>query len=257
MSMEDRHRLANGIEENAVQKGIEINALNISRFHDMDEMHCEGEGRLYLGNVMAARNFNLLEKHKITLVVNCQGREAMNFFEGFPELEYIRFPVSFWAMRLKRSSSSQEILEYFHDLFAAIDAKLKKGHSVLIHCLAGAHRAATVTGAYLMYKKRIHVSVLEDHMRNIRPIIELLPGLYDLLEILQRALDETDPARVEERHAHRHHAHAPTPSVPSPREDGTKNVEHKENAVVDGNAAPARADNNTTTTTTTAGAAAL
>jgi hypothetical protein len=46
-----------------------------------------------------------------------------------------------------------------------------------------------MTGAYLMYKKGIKCYDLQKYMIKIRPIVDLLPGLYEVLIIYQEALE--------------------------------------------------------------------
>jgi hypothetical protein len=41
--------------------------------------------------------------------------------------------------------------EYFAPVFTAVDVAIGSGKSVLIHCMAGAHRAGTVGMAVLMH----------------------------------------------------------------------------------------------------------
>lgn len=43
------------------------------------------------------------------------------------------------------------IVDFFMDMFRFIENALNEGQSVLVHCLAGAHRAGTTGIATLMY----------------------------------------------------------------------------------------------------------
>ena len=51
---------------------------------------------VYIGNIYAAREREILEPRGITAVVNCQDLNTSNFFEGRPTFSYLRFPVARW-----------------------------------------------------------------------------------------------------------------------------------------------------------------
>jgi len=160
---------------------------------------------------MAAQNSQTLKDHNIKLIVNCQGPSATNYFENDTEMniKYIRHPIAMWRMELTGAGPKQ-IREYFDKTFSQIDQALENGDSVLIHCLAGAHRAGTMTGAYLMYKQGLQCHNLQNYMVKIRPIVDLLPGLYEVLVVYQSALDffkeqDAKSQKTLANHAEKHH----------------------------------------------------
>lgn len=156
---------------------------------NLDAMvECSSGAKLYCGNIVAATNAQVLAEHDIVLVVNCQGPSTENKFEGDPRFEYQRLPVAMWKSVLA-GKSLQGVLDFFLPTLQRIDRALSAGQSVLIHCLAGAHRASTVTGAYLLYKGIVEEpSKLQSYMERRRPIVQLLPGLYEALLVLDEAL---------------------------------------------------------------------
>jgi protein-tyrosine phosphatase len=173
------------LEHNA--EGGNSNELDMYRDADATFVHPTSGAMIFTANVRAAQSREMMRKHNIRLIVNTQGLDATNFHEGDPELTYFRFPVAFWRMQL-RTASNEQVIAYFQPLFNAIDAALERGDSVMIHCLAGAHRAATTTAAYLRYKLGIPPQDLQQYLRARRPIVELLPGLYEALLRLDAAL---------------------------------------------------------------------
>ena len=48
-----------------------------------------------------------------------------------------------------------EVLDFFEPAHAFIDAALEDGKNVMVHCLAGAHRAGTVGVSYMMKSGRM------------------------------------------------------------------------------------------------------
>jgi protein-tyrosine phosphatase len=64
---------------------------------------------------------------------------SSNFHEANPSFPYLRFPVAHW---FKEDTETHEaVLEYFGRCHGWVQEALNGGSGVLIHCLAGAHRA--------------------------------------------------------------------------------------------------------------------
>jgi hypothetical protein len=93
-------------------------------------------GTIFVGNQQAAQNANLLQQHGITHVVNCT--DTMPFYHQ-NVFTYYRFNISFWPS----FGDVDELQRFLTPLWAFVDGVLAKGESVLVHCLAGAHRAGT------------------------------------------------------------------------------------------------------------------
>ena len=64
------------------------------------------------------------------------------------------------------------------------EAMSHPGHSVLIHCFAGAHRGGAVTIAYLMHACRLQLSDALATVKGVRPIVDPQELLLELLERL-------------------------------------------------------------------------
>jgi atypical dual specificity phosphatase len=54
-----------------------------------------------------------------------------------------------------------------------IENNLKKGNRVLVHCMAGVSRSATVITYYLMKYKKMKFSEAYNHVKKIRPIVNI------------------------------------------------------------------------------------
>ena len=97
---------------------------------------------LYLSGDDAATNKEILDKHKITHVLNLT-TNVQNKFE--PELTYMKVKIY--------DLVDQKICEHFKSTFEFINNALKEGGSLLVHCNAGISRSATIVIAYLMQKR--------------------------------------------------------------------------------------------------------
>jgi len=140
--------------------------------------HPTNGATLYVGNQSAAQSRELLESKGITRIVNCTDN-IPNFFEGkrsSPDgkrtksahsktkkddsvgvITYLRFAISFWSRSVKDNDAS--VIRYLTPLFEFVDESLANGQSVMVHCLAGAHRAGT-TGVVSVHAKRDDVDVM-------------------------------------------------------------------------------------------------
>ena len=82
------------------------------------------------------------------------------------------------------------ISAHFHECANFIDRALKEGGRVLIHCLVGLSRSATITIAYLMIKKGMRA---EDALRTVRRHRDIRPNdgfLRQLLALESKLLKE-------------------------------------------------------------------
>ena len=146
----------------------------------------ETGGTIYVGNQSAAQNLSVLRSHNITHVVNCTHgpSKIANYHAG--TLTYFEFAISNWHNCI--SGSDPDVLFAFvNPLFAFIDSALANGTSVLVHCLAGAHRAGTTGCLCLMHYANMDVSTAIASAKRLRPVIDPIGHLPELLNRYQIA----------------------------------------------------------------------
>mmetsp|Transcript_9356 Transcript_9356/g.16903 ORF Transcript_9356/g.16903 Transcript_9356/m.16903 type:complete len:245 (+) Transcript_9356:74-808(+) len=158
-----------------------------SRYSKLDAIwkHPTTEGSVYVGNYQAAMDRQTLRERNIVAIVNCQDVTSRNFFEDDPDIFYHRFVVS----RLAVSRNTPPLEGGFQSAFDFCQDHLERGHSVLIHCLAGAHRAGTMGVAWLMLKTNKGVQEALTPAKVCRPIINPFGTLMGLLHRLESELD--------------------------------------------------------------------
>ncbi|KAJ8599428.1 hypothetical protein CTAYLR_007991 [Chrysophaeum taylorii] len=163
------------------------------KYRNMDcvYQHPGTGAKLFIGNQTAARSESVLASEAIFHVVNCQDASTANFFERDPRFSYKRFPVSHW-WRAPKVETHAGILAFFeHGCHAWIDSKLAAGHNVMVHCLAGAHRAGTTGVSFMMRKGHFDVVTAIRLAKWQRPIVDPVGQLLELLERLQAAYEAT------------------------------------------------------------------
>lgn len=167
-------------------------------FNNFDAIYKDAKtgATIYVGNEVAARGpASKLLAMSITHVVNCTD-DMPNYCEvpatfpphpkaSDPRLQYLRFNVAHWAsagdpMR-ETTASDAEIGCFIQRLFAFVDDALTSGGSVLVHCLAGAHRAGTTGVLLLMWRASLSSTAAIQAARCMRPVINPIGSLPEFL----------------------------------------------------------------------------
>ncbi|CAJ1341114.1 unnamed protein product [Effrenium voratum] len=118
-------------------------------------------GRLFLGSHQSADRLEELRALGIGLVINCtKDHEASCLFE--PHMKYLRVAVN--------DNESAEILPYLGGAADAIAAALKKGESVLVHCMQGISRSVTICAAFLIRHCGLSVEEAIHLLQRQRPV---------------------------------------------------------------------------------------
>ena len=141
-------------------------------------------GKVYVGNQQAAQNAALLEREGITHIVNCT--DNMPFFHQ-NKFKYYRFNVTFWNQFAQTSESLAKFLQPMYDF---VDACVAAGENVMVHCLAGAHRAGTTGIILLMYKAGLSAMAAIAAAKRLRPVIDPIGRFPELLRQVEGLQDE-------------------------------------------------------------------
>ena len=161
--------------------------------------HPKSGAKVFIGNLSAANTRSELEENNITRVVNCQEPSSRNFFEGESGFQYYRFNIASYRVDVynMKPESTNEALAFFLDYFEWVDKCMEDGKSVLVHCLAGAHRAGTAGIGYYMWRKSLENGGTKvDHLRciadvkQLRPIVNPIGQFTPLLAKLERGINK-------------------------------------------------------------------
>lgn len=143
---------------------------------------------LYLGSQHDANNKQLLQDYNVTYELNvslsCPKPDFMQ------DSHFMRIPVN--------DNFSEKLLPYFNEAFNFIDKVREGGGCVLVHCLAGISRSATVAIAYVMKHLRLSFEEAYMYVKNRRPTISPNINFVGQLAELDRQLRcEYDIRRLE------------------------------------------------------------
>ena len=101
---------------------------------------------LYLSSYNAAKNKELIDKNKITNIINCAADFCNNDFSNEPNLNYLSFYLKDHVM--------ENIECIFYECIEYIESVKEKNGRVLIHCIQGISRSVSIVMAYLIYKNK-------------------------------------------------------------------------------------------------------
>lgn len=110
-----------------------------------------------------ARDKELLLSNKITYVLNC-AKESKNYHENDSLFKYCN---ANW-MDLEEQSFSHNI----DALLQFIDTAKSEGKSILVHCIIGKSRSASVVIAYLLKYNKMTLKEAYDLVKTTRPLIQ-------------------------------------------------------------------------------------
>lgn len=138
--------------------------------------------RLYLCGVGSINTENLMRRG-ITHILNTA-----------EELQEFRYPDLDLSIRhiLMRDSEDQDLLAFLDTCVDHIHSVRKAGGSILVHCVAGVSRSASVCIAYLVKYKHMTLKKAYFHVFNKRPCIFPNFGFWQqLVEFERRTRGET------------------------------------------------------------------
>eukprot|EP00092_Neocalanus_flemingeri_P033145 GFUD01036043.1.p1 GENE.GFUD01036043.1~~GFUD01036043.1.p1 ORF type:complete len:188 (-),score=42.48 GFUD01036043.1:158-721(-) len=166
--------------EEARKLWARLDDSKVGRFNNLDAMYkSEAGGFIYVGGDLAARDLSGLQARGITSVVNCTTNIEC-FHKG--TLDYFTFDIACWRrLAAQAGKSAQGLVKFLKPVLEFINDVINRGESVLVHCLAGAHRAGTTGIICLMHFEGLvsREAVLLAQSR--RPIIEPIGDFRDLL----------------------------------------------------------------------------
>ena len=129
---------------------------------------------IYLGNLYNAQNIKTLLQLGIKKVLSLITETQLLSYPKEIEHKLICIP----------DFPRENIIKYFYECLLFIDDNKK----VLVHCVAGASRSATIIVAFIMWKNQLEYSEAIKLVEQIRPIICPNYGFIRQLEIFEKLL---------------------------------------------------------------------
>ena len=102
---------------------------------------------LYISSYNATKNMELLEKNKITHIINCAADFCENVFEQDKKFTYLSFYLKDHVL--------ENIECIFYECIKFIENVKEKGGRVLVHCIQGISRSVSIVMAYIIFSKKL------------------------------------------------------------------------------------------------------
>uniref|UniRef100_A0A061QUC3 protein-tyrosine-phosphatase n=1 Tax=Tetraselmis sp. GSL018 TaxID=582737 RepID=A0A061QUC3_9CHLO len=156
-----------------------------SNYNPLDAVwkHPTTGAKIYIGNAQAAQSLSILKANGIKRIVNCTDNMP-HYHSADPGLMYLRFDVSNWGRYVDGTDAS--VRKFAAPLFAFVVEGLERGENVMVHCLAGAHRAGTTGVACLMHFARMDMAKAIVAAKRCRPVVDPIGMLPEFLRRLQK-----------------------------------------------------------------------
>lgn len=131
----------------------------------------EIEQGVYIGDIASAYNVEELKKLGITHVVTA----VLGVQPQFPQdFVYLNVPV--------RDVESEDMKAHLPETIRFIDDAVASGGKVLVHCVCGVSRSATIVAAWVMSKHGYTVEETLQMMKERRDCVDPNPAFRDQLE---------------------------------------------------------------------------
>ena len=150
---------------------INFYKIDLPLFHDMNLII----ENLYLGNIFSVENVDKLKKIGITKVLSMI--DGFNHIcNGLNNIKHKTFNVI--------DINQQNIIQYFGECLNFI----KGDEKILVHCVAGRSRSATIVIAYIMWYKKISYEDAYNFVKERRTIVEPNDGFKEQLQLFEKEL---------------------------------------------------------------------
>lgn len=158
---------------------------------DVIWVHPVSKARLFVGNLTTALSEEVLASDRITRIVTCTGDLDPRSAPLYARINVVRFHYHIARFRERPQKGPEGVARFFAPFLGWVAQELAAGESILIHCLAGAHRAGTAGVACLMFFDGLKADEATTRAKAIRDCID--PSICDigfdkLLRKLQRAM---------------------------------------------------------------------
>jgi len=141
-----------------------------------------GFGGLHLGDVSATEDQAYLQKHNISCILTVADCELASLSQNLIEYHKIVRADDTPTFRL---------MEFFTDCFQFIHEHRSNGRSVLVHCMGGVSRSATIVIGYLMTViPTMNFYAALSHVRKIRKTVRPNDGFLDQLREYGQLIEE-------------------------------------------------------------------
>jgi len=159
--------------------GIDPDRIDPRGYNPLDIIYkSEQGGCIYVGGERAARDIDMIRENRIAAIVNCT-TDIRNYNEGRNGLVYFNFDVASWKRHVH--AADDQVDRFLGPMLRFVCKHVFVGENVLVHCLAGAHRAGTTGIICLMHFAGLQANKAISTARSLRNVIDPISDFRQLL----------------------------------------------------------------------------
>jgi dual specificity phosphatase 12 len=137
------------------------------------------EERLFIGSMDAAHNLSELEQHKISHILVC----APDIEHKYPELFTYEQVDLLDDVNQELSQKMKQCIQWIEEVLNE-----KKENRILVHCVAGVSRSASVCLCYMMYKNReLNLEAALTLLKKSRKQVQPNKGFMSQMEVFHQS----------------------------------------------------------------------
>lgn len=168
----------------SIQKFKSETSLNIFNFVTNNNDIINICPNLYLGNLNAIKNEDILNKYQIESIVNCT--KDIPFHIYFKDKSMFRLNIE----DNKELDNIEKFKKKIIDATLFIDVQVKENKNTIVHCYWGLMRSPTVIASYLIYRYKMDVEGAVEFVKDKKNFS--FHNLYNFKEILYYVKKEFD-----------------------------------------------------------------
>ncbi|XP_022915012.1 dual specificity protein phosphatase 3 [Onthophagus taurus] len=150
---------------------------SVSNIHSVNKI----DKGLYLGDKYAAKDRKFLVNNGFTHVLNC-AEGADEYQVNTNEMYYKHFGIKYMGIP-GHDRPSWDISVYFERAARFIESAIASGGRVLVHCVVGISRSATIVIAYMMICKQMDAATALNYVFNQRRVWPNAGFLHHLAQL--------------------------------------------------------------------------
>ena len=149
---------------------------------------------VYVSDLECAQSMKTLKQYDLYNIVNAQSVWTINYHDYDDDFNYLRFPIGELYSLPQRFNpkTPNGAVRFINPLLDFIENCVKDGENVMIHCIAGKHRAGTSMCAWLMYADGMTMNQAINYAKKKRKRIDPWGDIKKCLENFGEGLKE-DP----------------------------------------------------------------
>ncbi|KAG2179697.1 hypothetical protein INT44_006545, partial [Umbelopsis vinacea] len=136
---------------------------------------------LWIGGFTAAESLHFLQKEHISYILSLGHFKPHHVDKGIVN-----------KIIVVLDAPQQNIIQYFDETYDFIHGILESRDKVLVHCVAGVSRSATIVTAYLMRLNNMRYKEALAKLKRVRPFVTPNQGFIDQLRLYQTMGNRVD-----------------------------------------------------------------